>query len=351
MVTMDDVARMRLLSQSLVSPHHEPHEAVRHLTCVQGQDFPGSTMSIALRTRQRALAAVHRAYDEGLIVRSWVMRGTLFVVVAEDLGWMLALTGARVLRQSERRRTELGLDGPTLDRAEHIARAVLEDRPAPRTGLLDQWSQAGISVADGRGYHLLFFLAVRGIVCQGPMAGREQQYVLSDQWIGNPRRLDGHEAIGEWFSRYVRSHGPVPVDDFTWWTKLPKREVMAVLPEHRDLLEVLTVDGVEHWVDPTVTQLYSQNKRSTSATLLLPGFDELVLGYGDRRAVLTREQEARVVPGGNGMFRSTLTRGGRGLGTWRRPPRGAVVAVEPFADALPGPVERSLPRLSAAFPQ
>lgn len=353
MTTLADVARMRLLSQRLVGPVPTVAEAVGHLTCVQGQDYPGSSTSIALRTRGRSLAEVRAAYDTGEIVRSWPMRGTLFVVPAEDLGWMLSLTADKVLHQTERRRQQLGLDPGSLGRAEEVSRATLAEGGATRSELLAAWEEAGHDTGGGRGYHSIFHLAVRGVLCQGPTTGTEQRFVLTERWIRTPRALEREAAISEWFHRYVVSHGPVPVADFLWWTKLLKRDVAPVLDQARAELQVLDVAGVEHWVDPDVVERYAHARRATAAALLLPGFDELVLGYGDRRAVLTEEQEAQVVPGGNGVFKGAVVRSGRAVGTWKRPSRpGQPVRVDPFAGAagLPAPVERALPRLSAALP-
>ncbi|WP_299520667.1 winged helix DNA-binding domain-containing protein [uncultured Serinicoccus sp.] len=279
------------------------------------------------------------------------MRGTLFVVPAEDLGWMLGLTATKVLRGTTRRREELGLDDAALDRAEAVARTVLTGGGATRDALVEAWVQAGHPTAAGRGYHSLFHLAVRGVICLGPTEGRAQRFVLAEEWITSSRALEPEAAVLEWFVRYVRSHGPVPAADFLWWTKLLKRDLAPVLGPACDELDVLDVDGVEHWVDPAVVERYAGARRATATPLLLPGFDELVLGYGDRRAVVTREEEAAVVPGGNGVFRPTLVQAGRALGTWRRPARaGAPVAVEPFGAALPGPVDRALPRLTRELP-
>lgn len=346
-----DVARMRLLSQRLVDPLPTPGAVVRHLTCVQGQDYPGSTLSVALRTRSRRLADVQAAYDAGEIVRSWPMRGTLFVVAAEDLGWMLGLTATKILRETTRRREQLGLDDAALARAEEVALAALADGGLVRADLLRTWEDAGHDTGGGRGYHSIFHLAVRGLICQGPTQGKEQRFVRCADWITAPRRLERDEAVAQWFTRYARSHGPVPAADFLWWTKLLKRDLAPALDRVREDLEVIEVDGVEHWVDPEVLETYPGRRRATAAPLLLPGFDELVLGYGDRRAVLTAEEERAVVPGGNGIFRATLVRSGRALGTWKRPTRsGAPVSLTPFGAALPDAVERALPRLTAGLP-
>lgn len=118
-MTTLEIARMRLVAQRLVGPP-EPDAAtvVRHLTCVQAQDWTGSCTSIALRSADRAVAGVHASYDSGAVVRSWPMRGTLHAVPAQDLGWMLALTRAGMLRRGKRMRAELGLTASVLDDVE-----------------------------------------------------------------------------------------------------------------------------------------------------------------------------------------------------------------------------------------
>src|SRR5699024_11318311 len=56
-------------------------------------------------------------------------------------------------------------------------------------------------------------------------------------------------------------------------------------------------------------------------TLLVPGFDEIILGYKVRSATLDPDHEKSVVPGGNGMFKNTVISGSRARGTWKRSPR------------------------------
>lgn len=350
--TLADVARMRLLSQRLVAPLPDPVAAVRHLTCTQGQDLPGSTTSLALRTAGRSLEEVRGAYDAGQIIRSWPMRGTLFVVLPEDLRWMLELTAERTMASTARRRSELGIADAHLETAEAVARTAIPHDGLTRAEVLAAWTEAGLDVSEGRGYHTLFHLALCGVLCLGPMTGAEQRFVLVDRWVPAAPAREREEAVADWFTRYVRSHGPVRDAEFLWWTKLLRRDLAPVLDVATVDLTSIDVDGETHWVDPAVLEAYPDRKRATAAPLLLPGFDEVVLGYGDRSAVMTAEQErVHVVPGKNGVFRPTVIRAGRALGTWQRPTRrGATVTVTPFDPPLPGPVERALPRLTAALP-
>ena len=65
---------------------------------------------------------------------------------------------------------------------------------------------------------------------------------------------------------------------------------------------------------------------------LLPGFDEFVLGYGDRGAVLDPAFADRICPGGNGVFSPTVVLDGQIRGTWKRTlkTKAVVLAWTPF---------------------
>jgi hypothetical protein len=61
--------------------------------------------------------------------------------------------------------------------------------------------------------------------------------------------------------------------------------------------------------------------------LTLPGFDEYMLGYGDRGAIASAEVMAAVIPGNNGVFQSTLVRHGVTVGLWKRTTKSKHIAV------------------------
>ncbi|HEY0713934.1 MAG TPA: crosslink repair DNA glycosylase YcaQ family protein, partial [Polyangia bacterium] len=51
---------------------------------------------------------------------------------------------------------------------------------------------------------------------------------------------------------------------------------------------------------------------------LLPAFDEYLIAYADRSAVLAADHVDKIVPGGNGIFMPTIVLDGPIVGTWRR---------------------------------
>lgn len=195
-------------------------------------------------------------------------------------------------------------------------------------------------------------LAHTGLLYLGPLSGTEQLFVRMSDWVAAGPTFDGDEALGELALRYLRGHGPATVHDLARWAGVTIGQARTGLALARDELLVLEVDGVEHWVDPAVPDRLAGCRRDAGQVLLLPGFDEFLLGYADRSHVLAGEHAPRVVPGGNGVFRPTVVDRGQVVGTWRHVRAGrsgpAGVDVEPFTSLRRGVaarVERAHARL------
>lgn len=348
-----EIGLLRLAAQRLAGPGlPSATEAVRWLTALQAQDHPGALTSVALRTASATSAGVEAALTAGEIVKSWPMRGTLHLVVAEDLPWMLELMTPRVVAGAAARRANLGLDSAALKRARELAVGALAGSGGlRREELLARWDEAGLVTAAQRGYHMLWHLAQTGTLCFGPVRDGTQLLVLVEEWIPRPRRPQREEALGELALRYFRGHGPATVKDFTRWTNLVAADVRAGLALARPALTRLEVDGVQYLMDPRTPELLDSWRRRARGVFLLPGFDEFVLGYADRGAVLPAEFADRVVPGGNGVFRPTVVSDGGLVGTWRHTGRGARRTVEasPFT-SFADRVAKAIPQVYAALP-
>ena len=356
MVTSAEVARLRLVAQRVVAPAGAapttPLDVVTHLTAVQAQDEPGAVTSIALRIPGGTRDDVLAAYDRGEIVRSWPMRGTLHTVAAVDLAWMVATMTARPRAAAATRRVDLGLSDADVVRARDLLTTALAGgRSLPRAEALAVWSDAGLATTGGRGYHLLAELAHQGVVCFGPRAGKEHLLVLLEEWVPAPRVLEREEAIAELARRFLRGHGPATVADLARWTGLGLREVRAGIAAGAADLERIDVDGTEHLLDPEVPALLDACRDAVAGVVLLPGFDEIVLGYADRTATVPAAHADRIVPGANGVFRPTVLHDGVAVATWRWVGTGRNRRVEatPFT-TLDDDVAAAVPVLAAALP-
>lgn len=342
-LTVPELRRLRLLSQGFDRGGAELDAVVDRLFAVQGQDLPAVLWAIGVRAPGSTIDGVRALFDRGEVVRGWPFRGTLFALPAADLPWVRDLTAERTFRSAAKRREQLDLSEATIAAATTVAHDVLSGgRGLIRSELLDAFTAAGLSVDDGRGYHLLWSLSLQGTLVLGPFEGTQQRFVLSDEWITAPRRLERDEALGELVRRYLAGHGPSPESDLAWWSKLPLRDIRRGLDVARAELTTFDVAGTPNWAHaPTLDRIAPERPRTT---LLLPGFDEWVLGHGDRDVVLPREHAPRIVPGNNGIFKPTIVHRGQVVGLWSRKTTGraTVVTPIPFDGPLPKVVQAGI---------
>lgn len=325
------MGRLRLASQGLLGPGlGSVPVAVRWMTASQAQDLQAALWAVGLRVRGSGLGDVRAALDNGSVVRSWPMRGTLHLVAPEDLRWMLGLTAERLTRSIAGRHRELDITWTDIEKCRDAALEQLAGGGAlSRAELFAVFEAAGQPTTGQRGIHILGTLCRHAWLVQGPLSGNQQLMVAFDDWIPESRALEGQEAIAEFMLRYFRSHGPATIRDFAWWTQLPLAEVRAAFEQIRSKLVELEFGGSSYWVSPETAALLDDGVPGQRSVHLLPGFDEFLLGYQDRSLVLAPEHANKIVPGGNGVFKKTLVAGGEVIGTWGRAGTGRSAAVVP----------------------
>ncbi|WP_147919016.1 winged helix DNA-binding domain-containing protein [Ruania zhangjianzhongii] len=354
MAVNQEIALLRLVALRLAGPRWDtPAEAVRHLGAVQAQDLRGALTSVALRVAGGTSSGVRAALDEGRIVRTWPMRGTLHLVPAEDAGWMMSIAGPRMETGLRTRMAEFGIDDLSRARAralEVAERVLAGGHGLTRAELNAHWADAGLVREPRAGLFLLHLLCGSGAVALGPMSGDGQQVVRLTDWVPRPRALDPEEGLTEWVRRYVLSHGPVTDRDTARWFGLPLGMVRPALARAGGL-ERREIDGDTYYLDPAVPELLAEYRREARRLMLLPGFDEFILGYVDRTFAVPPARIDELVPGGNGVFRATIVKTGKVIGLWRRGGTPAKRQLEVDAFRPLGPrTEASVQRAYARLP-
>ncbi|MDI1289682.1 MAG: winged helix DNA-binding domain-containing protein, partial [bacterium] len=178
--------------------------------------------------------------------------------------------------------------------------------------------------------------------------GKQQTFVLLDDWAPNQRTLGRTEALVELAWRYFRSHGPTTVTDFAGWSGLTLTDSRAGAAANADRLRSVEYAGELLWMSSDIAQ-HLADGLPAQPTRALPGFDEFVLGYKDRRVQIAPEHFEAIVPGGNGVFRSTICIDGRAVATWTRTIRRDrvdvdVIPFEPFSKGRTAEASAALER-------
>jgi hypothetical protein len=321
------IARQRLAQQRLTqNPLADPAEIVAWLGAVQAQDYLGAKWTLGMRLQHATDAAIERAFNEGAILRTHVMRPTWHFVAPADIRWMLELTAPRVNAASAYMYRQLELDDALFSRSTAIiARALQGGQRLTRAEIGVALAQAGIAAEGMRLGYLIFRAELDGIACSGPRRGKQFTYALLDERAPHARSLPREAALAELTRRYFTGHGPATVRDFAWWSGLTIADANAGLEMAALHLAHDTIDSQTYWLSSSM----SLSADPSQTAFLLPTYDEFLIGYdgfNESRLGGRAAQESAV-------FDSTIAIDGRIAGSWRRSfKRGtAIVEIKPFA--------------------
>jgi hypothetical protein len=332
--TLTLVAR-RLAAQKLNGRRLRSSEkVVAWLGGVQAQDYRGGKWSIGLRSDGVTNQDVEEALADHRIIRTWMFRGTLHFVAAADLGWLTALLAPGIIRGNRRRYGQLDLDGKVFRKSRSVIRKAIEaDGPLTRPELKKYFVAAGVPAEGQQVPYLLQRAALDGLICSGPQRGREAVYGLTSEWVGAQPELDREPALGQLAERYFNSHGPATETDFAWWAGLSKTDVRKAVAAARKV-EAEVIEEV------TYLRAGSGSASRSGGAALLPPFDDYLLGYKDRDAMLDPAFAKRVNRGG-GIPKPAVLVDGAVIGVWSRSEKKGdlVIEIEPFQRL--GSAERS----------
>jgi hypothetical protein len=310
----------RLTAQLLAGrPARDPVAVVERLLAVQAQDGRGARLAIRARSAGLSAPDVDRALtDDRSLLITWLNRGTLHLVTADDYPWLHALTTPQLMTGTTRRLVQEGVTQNQAERAVTvIVRSLADDGPLTREQLRARVNRAGVRTQGQALVHLLGIASLRGLVVRGPMIGKQHAYVLVRDWLGDPGPAPRDRALAELARRYLAGHGPADERDLAKWAGIPLRDARAALGSIARELDDRT-DGM-------VSLTKARAADEPPPPRLLGPFDPLLLGWSTREPILGRH-DAKVVTGG--IFRAFALIRGRGVATWRISRQG--VELEPF---------------------
>jgi hypothetical protein len=200
-----------------------------------------------------------------------------------------------------------------------VRAALAADGPLTRSQLRERVAAAGVRAQGQALVQILLLASIRGLIVRGPVAGRDQAFVLARDWLGAPPPpMDREAALGELARRYLAGHAPAGDRDLARWAGIGLREARLSLARCG---AVQRADGLAEM--PAAPQ---RAAATLPPPLLLGPFDPLLLGWASREAITGPHRQIVTV---NGLFRPFALVGGRAAATWAID-RGQVV-LGPFA--------------------
>jgi len=313
-LTNNQISAQRLQNQNISESNFQSVAAlVSYLGAVQAQDYAMAKWAIGARIPGITEAHINVALEKGQIVRTHILRPTWHFVAAEDLRWMLDLTAPHVQRIVNNYNKKLELTDEILSKTRKIIeKSLFGNNHLTRKELMSALSQNGIETNESRAAHIMFDAELSGLVCSGIIKDKQFTYALVDETIKKHTQISGDEALDTLAFRYFKSRGPATIPDFCWWSGFTLTKARRAVEILEQKLSSFLKDGQTYYFTSDFKPSETDEKIH-----LLPAFDEFLISYKDRSALMDVSHYKKVVAG-YGIFKPVLIKNGFVTGTWQR---------------------------------
>jgi hypothetical protein len=308
-----NIVSERLNAQHLVGKRfNSASSVVGWLGAVQAQDYAASKWALSLRMVKASDADIERAYNEGSIIRTHVLRPTWHFVHPANLRWMEELTAPRVKALLAYYNRKLELTEALFSRAsEAICRSLRDQNYLTRQELKEILADIHIDTDVQRLAHIVMWAELDGLICSGPRRGKKFTYALVDERVPKVKSISRDEALGQLALLYFASHGPAQLKDFSWWSGLSVRDSQYALSMVKSTLHEEVVGDKTYWCKER------QIEGQKIPAFFLSIYDEYTIAYKDRSLLAPERYVEKLIQMGNAL-NSVVLIGGAIRGTWKR---------------------------------
>ena len=315
-MTHQEIAHHRLVSQKLEkTSKSSPQEIVHHLGAMQAQDYAMAKWAIGSRC-EATEKEIEEAINSGKIIRTHILRPTWHFVAAEDIHWMLDVSGPQVKRIILADTKKHGYDEKEFGKLNSAIEKILAgNNHLTRDEIIQELN---MKKATGE-YHLspvliMMYAELEGLVCNGIMKGKQMTYSLLEEKVPKPpTKLTKEEGLAKLAQRYFESHGPATVSDFSWWSGFPATICKNVMNSIASELNSVEIDNQTYWFGTD----FSIENNFRESVHFIAAFDEILISYKNREPSILQEHQSKAFTK-NGIFKPTILENGKVIGTWKR---------------------------------
>ena len=321
-----EIIKRRLINQQIAETNFtNAQEIVAWMAAMQAQEYAMAKWAIGLRLPGLKDADVEKAFNDGAILRTHLMRPTWHFVTPSDIRWMLALTAPRVNAANAYYYRKFELDTEIFNRSKDtIIKALQGGKSLTRAILKSGLEQEGI-VANGlRLSYIMMHAELDGIICSGPRQGKQFTYALLDERVPSVKAFERDEALAQLTLRYFNSRGPATLRDFSYWSGLTMKDAKEGIAMLRLHLAFELIEDQEY----IFIRDRSKNENEIQMTFLMPDYDEYGMSYKDRSAILNLGSSILQSQDANTASNHMVVIDGIIKGTWRHTFKNSSVNIE-----------------------
>ncbi len=313
-MTASTISKKRFTNQHIRGNKFDSaKELVQWMGAIQAQDYNMAKWAIGIRLQNATNKLVEEAINNGEIVRTHVLRPTWHFVAAQDIRWMMELTGKNLSRSLSSQNKILELDEKVFKKSNAIIEKLLRNgKHRTRKEIMTALEKKGIKTNSLRAAHIMFKAEIEMIVCNGIKKDKEFTYALFDERVASSKKLLKEEALAVLALRYFQSHGPATLQDFTWWSGLS-------ITDSREALELIKPKLVSEKFQEHLYWFFDDliaEKNKVSEMVFLPAFDEFLISYKSREISLDPMFASKSYTT-NGIFNPIIVHNAKVLGTWK----------------------------------
>lgn len=309
------IAQLRLISQKLhKTTHSTPQEIVQHLGAMQAQDYAMAKWAVGSRC-DASEKAIEEAINSAQIIRTHILRPTWHFVSADDIYWMLDLSGPQVKRIVTSYVKKYGYDAKKLDQTNAAIQKILAgNNHLTREEIMQELSITKTPSPDHLSGPIMMYAELDGLVCNGKMKGKQMTYALLEERIPKTQgRLTQEEGLAKLALRYFESHGPATLLDFSWWSGFSPTSCKNIINAIELQLNSITIEDQKYWFKNDI----STEDNFRESIHFLPAFDEILISYKSREASILPEHQPKAFTN-NGIFKPIILENSKVIGTWKR---------------------------------
>ena len=311
---MNPVA-IRLLNQQLVAPQFSnPEEVVSHMGAMQAQEYRMLRWAVEMRTRRPSAQAFKAAFDSGRIIRLHLMRGTWQLVSAEDYWTFLDLCSPKAIAVTRGWMHSNRITIPDKEMMairDILAQTAADKRSATKEDLVQALAEKDIRMDEHRLSYHIRMAEMSGTLCSGDLLPMKATYALTANKVKSAGKMDRGEALTLFARKYFQSHQPATLEDFVWWSGLNISDCRKGIALLGNTIHVERSKGRDFYLtDNCRTRGFRKGKY-----LLIPPYDEYLIGYKSRDIVLPKEHTHRA-HNNSGIFQPVIAHDGIICGNW-----------------------------------